>query len=313
MIGNRGTLVLTIVLALAAAEAFAQRASIRGKLIDEDGQPIEGVECAIELDGGGRSWKAETKDDGQFVRGGLRPGMYTVTCQKEGYRNLSLQTNASAFDQANLGEHVFYALAPGELSEAEHNRATELLEEFNIASESGDDASTLESLQQLEEMMPESPEVKFNIASTYAKMGDEDKAIEYYDKVTEIDATFYDAWIAAGVLHGQRQEWAEAAAKTKKGLDIKMTDPIAVFNYAVYAQNSGDIDAAATGFAKALELDPDRALAHYQLGLIAVNKAEDEEAIEHFEKFLEVAPDHAQAEAARGVVEALKQKTNEPQ
>jgi tetratricopeptide (TPR) repeat protein len=310
MRGNRRTIVLAVVLALVAADAFAQRGSVRGKLIGEDGQPIEGAECVIELDGGGRSWKAETKSDGQLLRGGLRPGTYTVTCAKEGYRKLALQTNVSAFDQANLGEHVFYRLAEGELSESEHARASELLEQFNLASESGDDASTLASLQELEGMMPESPEVKFNIAATHEKLGNEEEAIAYYDKVTELDATFYDAWISAGDLHGRRQEWAQAAEKTRKGLDIKMTDPIAIFNYGVFAQNAGDAEAAEFGFTKVLELDPNRALAHYQLGLIAVSKNENDTAIEHFEKFLELEPNHAQAEAAKGVIEALKQKSS---
>lgn len=305
----RVSALMTVVFAFVAAESFAQRGSLRGRIVGEDGNPIEGVECSVELSEGGRSTSAETKDDGQFVRGGLRPGTYTITCEKEGYRRLALSTNVSGFDQANLGERVMYRLQPGELSEAEHARATELLEEFNMSTESGNEQATLESLMELKEMMPESPEVHFNIASTYEKMEDQDNALLYYEKTTELKADFYEAWLAIGDIHGKRQEWADAQSAMKKAIDLRATDPIAVFNYSVYAQNAGDAAAAKAGYEKVLAIDPNRALAHYQLGLIAVGAQENDAALAHFEKFLELEPNHPQAEAAKGVIDALKRES----
>ncbi|HXV64022.1 MAG TPA: tetratricopeptide repeat protein, partial [Vicinamibacteria bacterium] len=299
---------LAVVFTLAALDVHAQRGSIRGKLIDEQGNPIQGATCTIELSGGGgRTTSVDTKEDGQFVKGGILSGTYTITCEKEGYRRLALSTNVSGFDQANLGERVLYQLAPGELSEAEHARATELLEKFNLSSEAGNDQATLDSLMQLKEMMPESAEVHFNIASTYEKMDDQDKALEYYTKTTELKPDFYEAWLAVGDIYGKRNQWAEAQSAMKKAIDLQATDAVAIFNYAVYAQNAGDTAAAKAGYEKVLELDPKRALAHYQLGLIAVNETDNETAIAHFEKFLELEPSHPQADAAKGVIAALKQ------
>jgi predicted TPR repeat methyltransferase len=65
----------------------------------------------------------------------------------------------------------------------------------------------------------------------------------------------------------------------KKAMDLKATDPIALFNYAVYAQNAGDLAAAESAYEKTLALDPGRALAHYHLGLMAVNKEQNDAAI----------------------------------
>jgi len=311
---NRWTVVLGAIFAMLAVDAFAQLGSIRGKLVDEEGNPIADVECAIEVSGGGgRRTKAKTKKNGQFTKGGVRPGMYTITCEKEGYRKLPLQTQVSAFDQANLGEQVMYKLAPGELSEAQHARATELLAEFNVASESGNKEETLKKLFELKEMMPESAEIDFNIATIYEEMGEKDKAIEHYTVAAEAKPELaYDSWLAVADLHGKAKEWADAAAAMKKAMDIKATDPVAMFNYAVYAQNAGDTAAAKAAYEAVLEIDPNRALAHYQLGLIAVNEADNDVAVEHFEKFLALAPDHPQAEAAKGVIEALKAKESQP-
>jgi len=293
---------------LTATEAFAQRGAVRGKLIDEQGKPLEGIACKIELEGGGgRASTVVSKKDGSFVKAGLQSGNYVVTCEKDGYRPLPLAAPVTAFEQIDLGTHTMYPLAPGELSEKDHARANELLEKFNISSSSDDHQGTLTSLFELQKLMPESAEVHFNIASTYEKLGDPDKALEFYQKTVELKPDFYEAWLAIADIYGKKKSWPEAAAAMKKAVDLKATDPIVLFNYAVYAQNSGDVAAAEAAFQKTVELDPKRALAHYQLGLIAVSKEQNDAAIAHFEKFLELAPTDPQAESAKRAVETLKQ------
>ena len=73
---NRWTVVAAAIFALMAADSFAQLGSIRGKILDEDGNPVGSVKCSIELPDG-RSMSVTTKDNGQFTKGGVRAGMYT--------------------------------------------------------------------------------------------------------------------------------------------------------------------------------------------------------------------------------------------
>ena len=305
----RWTAVAAVFSILAAADAFAQRGALRGKLVDDAGQPLEGIECRIELDGGGgRASSVTSKKNGEFTKAGLQVGNYVVTCEKEGFRPLPLGARVSSGEQADLGTNTLYRLAPGELSEKDHERAKELLEKFNLSSDSDDHQGTLNSLFDLQKMMPESAEILFNISSTYEKLGDPDKALEFYQKTVELKPDFYEAWLAIADIYGKKKSWPEAAGAMKKAIDLKATDPVVLFNYAVYAQNSGDVAAAEAAYLKTVELDPKRALAYYQLGLIAVNKELNDAAIAHFEKFLELAPTDPQAEAAKGVIEALKQR-----
>ena len=214
-------------------------------------------------------------------------------------------------EQADLGTNTMYRLAPGELSEKDHARAKELLEKFNLSTSSDDHQGTLNSLMELDKMLPDNPEVQFNIASTYEKLGDPDKALEYYGKTSTLKPDFYDAWLAIADIQGKKKAWPEAASAMKKAIDLKATDPVAVFNYAVYAENAGDVASAETAYQKTLELDPTRATAHYRLGLISVNKGDNDAALGHFEKFLEIAPTDPQAEAAKQVIEALKAKKSQ--
>ena len=244
----------------------------------------------------------------------MRPGVYTIVCEKEGFRKTPLQTQVSAFDQANLGEQTMQPLAPGEMSEAQHARATELLEEFNIATESGDAEEKLAKLMELQEMMPDSAEVKFNIATTYEELGDKENAITYYNDAAAGSAEIaYDCHLAVADLHGKDREWGRGRGGDGKGpWTFVRRIRVAMFNYAVYAQNSGDAATAETAYAKTLEIDANRPMAHYQLGLIAVGKLENDAAIQHFEKFIELAPTHPQADEAQGVIDSLKSKGSEP-
>ena len=173
---SRFSVAVAAMFALVAAEAFAQVGSVLGKLVDEKGNPVAGAECTVELTGGGgRRTKTKSRDDGSFVKPGLRPGMYSIRCEKEGFRPLPLQAQVSAFGQGDLGRQVMFPLAEGELSEKDHARATTLLAGVDEASQSGDDEETLKKLFELHEMMPTSTEIVFNIASTYDSLGDTEK------------------------------------------------------------------------------------------------------------------------------------------
>jgi tetratricopeptide (TPR) repeat protein len=303
------TLFLGAALTVAAADAYAQRGAIRGKLVDEEGKPVEGASCLVQLaGGGGRASTVMSKKDGTFVKNGVQAGTYTISCGKDGYRKVAVSTQVSGFEQSDLGQHIIYRLAPGELSEADAAQANQLLEKFKSTSE-GDTQSALTSLLELDKLMPGNAEIQANIAAMYEKAADDEKALEYYKKAAELKPDFYEAWAAIGDIQGKKKQWVEASAAMKKAVDLKATDPIVVFNYGVFCQNAGDLDAAKLAYEKVLQIDPGRAMAYYQLGLISVSKGDNAAALAHFEKFLEIAPNDPQAEAAKGVIDALKAKT----
>ena len=85
--------------ALITVDAFAQVGSVIGKLVDDEGNPVAGAECAIEKIGGGPVKIAKSKENGSFVRPGLRVGVYSIRCEKEGYRPLPLEVKVVASGQ----------------------------------------------------------------------------------------------------------------------------------------------------------------------------------------------------------------------
>jgi hypothetical protein len=72
---------------LMTVEAYAQTGALRGTVVDEQKQPVAGVQILISFLGGmTRELKAETNENGNFIRVGLQPGNYKLTFSKEGHQ-----------------------------------------------------------------------------------------------------------------------------------------------------------------------------------------------------------------------------------
>src|SRR5262249_32458134 len=63
--------------------ASAQTGSVKGKVVDAQGTPVEAAEVSIQsLDKGGRPLVVKTKKDGTYMQVGLSPGTYKMTASK---------------------------------------------------------------------------------------------------------------------------------------------------------------------------------------------------------------------------------------
>ena len=73
--------VLTLVVALMfSAPAFAQ-GIVKGKVVDEKGQPV--ADAKVTIAGPARNAETKTNNRGEFVQVGLQSGRYTVTVSKD--------------------------------------------------------------------------------------------------------------------------------------------------------------------------------------------------------------------------------------
>ena len=62
-------------LLISASVASAQTGGVRGRILDEKGQPIEGVAVKMEFQGGmNLAFDTKTNKKGEFMQIGLRPG-----------------------------------------------------------------------------------------------------------------------------------------------------------------------------------------------------------------------------------------------
>ena len=90
---------------IVAAPASAQTGMIRGKVVDAEGKPAEGVAIAIEFgDGVTRKFEVKTDRRGEFIQIGLAPGNYKVTAthEKLGTQSANVRVNLSKPVEANF-------------------------------------------------------------------------------------------------------------------------------------------------------------------------------------------------------------------
>ncbi len=91
---------LTMLFLINAFIAFAQNASVSGKVVDEKSQPLPGASVTID----GTTLGATTDVDGNYRINGVQPGTYSLTAQFVGYTPLkkSVTVSGSANVQANF-------------------------------------------------------------------------------------------------------------------------------------------------------------------------------------------------------------------
>jgi len=74
-------------LLISASLASAQTGGVRGKILDDKGQPIEAAAVKMEFQGGmSLTFETKTNKKGEFMQIGLRPGNWKFTYTKEGFQ-----------------------------------------------------------------------------------------------------------------------------------------------------------------------------------------------------------------------------------
>ncbi len=303
IIGKASILLLML---LVATDVFAQLGGLRGRVVDEEGNPLEGVEISIELVGGGRSLSAKSKSKGDYMRAGVKPGTYEITYKLEGFETGRANVKVGSGRPMEMGKTTLNKLPEGVLGEQAHARASAALEAATAASGSEDYEATIAGLRKFLEEVPDSGEAYFNIGAAYEQMGEMDQAMENYEKACELDDKLYLSWVAVSDLYKAKQNWLKAMAALDKALEVRPNEIIYRFNYGAYALNAGDMEAAEAAFRKLVETHPDHAMSHYQLGLVMVGKGQNEEGIAHLEKYIELAPQGSNVPVAQELLDTLK-------
>jgi protocatechuate 3,4-dioxygenase beta subunit len=68
-----------------AGVAFAQTASVTGKMTDPNGAPVPGVRVAVQAAESGVQIETVTNQDGYYSLSSVPPGTYNLTVSKAGF------------------------------------------------------------------------------------------------------------------------------------------------------------------------------------------------------------------------------------
>jgi predicted Zn-dependent protease len=294
--------VLACVLALAGV-ALAQergRARIKGKVVDEQGAPMQDVVVQAAMEGMATPLETRTDKKGEFELRDMAAGSWQITVAKEGFT--VMKETVSLTDRQRL-EGVTVKLVkvdPNTEINGELKRAAGLLQNQKIA----------EARKIYEDLLLKYPTVhQLNqfIARTYAAENQLDKAIEYLRKGMESDPENADQKLLLGDLLIEKGEVAEGE-KLLMSIDMtQVKDPLPYVNLSIHKINGQKGEEALEILNKLVAQFPAQNNLYYYRGRAYVAVKKLPEAKADLEKFVAGAPpDARELPDAKKVLEQLK-------
>jgi len=292
-----------------AADAQAQTGAARGKVLDEENKPIEGVKVEIDAQGGmTRHFETKTNKKGEFTQVGLPPGIYRFTATKEGLQGTYVEI------KINLGDPT--PVPPMQLKKAAAGAApgggeAALREGFKKALDLTQAGKLDEAEAAYKELLAKSPmipEIHYNLGYIHSQKKDWPAAEAAYQKALELRPDYGDATVALARVYQDSGQAEKADAIWKQAGES--TDPKILFNLGITHFNSGQAAEANAAFKKVLEADPTNLDALYFVGNTYFQLGQYADAVTALEKYVATAPPTAQnMPVAKGLLDAAKKAT----
>ena len=316
------TAVLGIAVAFVAVPAAAQTGSVRGKVVDAQGNPVDGAKVSIQnIDMSGHSLETKTNKKGEYMQVGLQPARYKITVSKG-------DLTATKETQIHLDMGVLdFTLAPssgGAMSKEDAAKQKAKADAMNAAFKEGvdlvnqgKDAEAIAKFQEVIASAPNCAECYSNIGTIQVREKKYDEAEQSYKKAIELKPDFADPYAGLATVYNAQKKSDQALEASKKAAELSSAAAAgapgasggsapAVFNQGVILWNAGKIPEAQTQFEQAVKLDPNLAEAHYWLGMALVNAGKTADAKTHFEEYLKLAPTGQYAETAKNILASIK-------
>lgn len=327
---------VVIGLAIVAVPASAQSGQVKGKVVDAQGQPVDGAKILIEnLDKGTRAIETKTNKKGEYIQVGLSPGKYRVTATKDALTtsretnihldmltlDFKLEAGAGGSGKPATKEEIAKAKARADATTKAFGEGVEL-------SNQGKNDEAIAKFQEVIAVVPTCAECYANIGTVQVQAKKYDEAEAAYKKAIELKPDFSEAYNGLANIYNTQKKFDLAAEASKKAMDLSTAaaagaaggapgapgaapagNASQVFNQGVILWNAGKIPEAKAQFEQAVKLDPNLADAHYWLGMALVNAGTKEalaEARPNFETYLKLAPTGQYADIAKSIIASIK-------
>ena len=139
-----------------------------------------------------------------------------------------------------------------------------------------------------------------------SERGEQDKAIQHFNKAIELKPNFAIAYNNRGIAYGKKGDFDSAIKDFNKAIERNPNLTVAYNNRGLAYERKGEIDTAMHNYSKAIELKPDSAETYYNRGTAYAQKGELDNAIKDLTKTIELKSDSAEAYSNRATAYAQK-------
>jgi arylsulfatase A-like enzyme/Flp pilus assembly protein TadD len=184
--------------------------------------------------------------------------------------------------------------------------------------EKGDLDKGIEVLQYALEMIDFDPEVFNLLGFAHWRSGEEQKALEYFNRALELDKKHAGAYVNLGALYFEiftrtkkREDYDQSMYNLKKAIEFNPKLASAYRGLGAGYKVAGQLDAAISVWKKGLELNPKDAFIVVNLGMACFEKGDKAQALKYFERYLSLRGQALSPEERRRVedyIQKCKQK-----
>jgi len=303
----RGVLALAVALVF-SAPAFAQ-GIVKGKVVDEKGQPI--ADAKVTIQGPARNAETKTNNKGEYVQVGLQSGRYTVTVTKDKLV-AAQQVNVTQGTPAEANMTLVPQATAG--MTAEQRAVQEAAASAIDALRAGRDDEAITKLNDVVTKLPTCSDCYYNLGLAYTHKQQWAEAETALKKAVELKPTNPDPYNGLANVYNAQKRFDEALAMNQKATELAGSTPgagggnaEAVYNQGVVLFNAGKYADAKVQFENASKADPNNANAFYQLGMTNLNLGQIPEAVSALETFMKLAPNDPKAAQVQASLPALQQ------
>lgn len=316
---NLGTLAFFFLLTLVSstvAQEHMGKGRINGTVVDENGNPLEGVLIIVE------SMKYETKlqgqsdENGHFAVAGMGTGFWRVTASKKGYSSSYVNMNVR---QLQRNPPITFTLKKmtGYAALMADEDSFALLDKGNLFIQEEKYDEAMEVFNEFLEKYPEIYQVHLNIGTCYLKKEDLDKAEAEFklvlDKIKETLGDYKQdpqaslrAFTGLGEIYIQKEDFETAQTYFSQALDISPEDEVAAYNVGEVFFSHQKIDDAIKYFELAIKIKPAWSKPYMKLGYVHLNKGDFASSLEYFNKFLEMDPENPEAPQVKNIIATIE-------
>lgn len=292
---------------------------VSGYVVDEEGKFISGVEILMESIRYEFKLKTTSDRKGKWVFMGFGKGVYNFTFFKKGYKTVLSQVSLSGINRNPEQRIVMEKMRPEKSSQMILPEDNIILEKAAQFFEEERYADALGLYKEFVGAYPDVYQARYNLANTYLKLKQYDKAIIELKKVLEAlleqeddpeaKKTSGEVHVLIAEAYMDQKNYEEAAVHYKQAMEISPPkDPAVAFNVAEIMFQANKVDEAIKYYQLASQLKPEMGVYYLKLGYAYLNKGETPFAIKNFEKFLELSPEDSKAESIKNLIRSLKRK-----
>jgi tetratricopeptide (TPR) repeat protein len=323
-----------LILLMLALPAMAQNRIIRGKIVDDKGEPIVGAAITIQgVDVAGRAYHVKTDKKGEYIYMGLPAGEYRVVARAQGfapnyYRSVRPSMGEESVVDLKLTPGPSDQKLPFEYSAQEKEQmmqeaakekekkkfSAEVKADFESGLQLSKDGKYEEAIAEYKkalELDPGEAYILGNMAEAYSKLDKNAEALEAYQKAIALKPDDSALQTNLGVVLGKMGKTAESQEAFKKAAALNPgTSAQSLYNLGATLVNSGKTAEAADAFKKAIEADANFAEAYYQLGMCLSGSSDTiSDAIKALQKYIQIGQKPDQVDVAKQIIKALEQST----